>query len=189
MWAEVKPGEFRPEEDQKCRLLADASGRPVLKLVGVPTFRPYWAVIPSWGLATGEPWVCDYLLDDQYLDSEHRFFGSSACSDPGDASKDYGQSPRTLKAYEAARSARFEHGESGSPGRRGRPGFPPGLLDDPQPAWQELGERAFREWFNAPPAVKQRMGVRWGIGAWIPRSEAEARAILADLERFAAEGT
>jgi hypothetical protein len=113
MWAEVKPVPFTPEEVRKCELLADASERPVLKLVGVPTFRSYWAVEPS---EAGERWELDYLLDDQYLESEERFYNSPCLGNEADASEEFDQSPRTRAAYGAARAARFEYGEQGAAG-------------------------------------------------------------------------
>lgn len=94
MWAEVKPS--REGDDQvKCVALACATGFACLLLDGPPTYKEYWA-----GEAEGE---IGYLLTDEYIHDEHRFFSSP--------SGDEWASANTLHAYVLARSARFEHGE------------------------------------------------------------------------------
>lgn len=43
-FAEVKPGNFNPEELAKAQCLAQATGRPVLKLIGEPAAKNYAAI-------------------------------------------------------------------------------------------------------------------------------------------------
>jgi hypothetical protein len=108
MWAEVKAGAFTPEEQAKAKALADGTGFEVLRLPGMPTYTVYWATVPA-GREYGDE--ADYILDDQYVHSERRWFGSPGLRDGEDASKTYDTGERTRAAYEAARGARFEHGE------------------------------------------------------------------------------
>ena len=64
-WAEVKPGTFTTEEKERCQLLADSTGKPVILLDGMPEDRPYnhrgpngaggyWA----WSLCLGQAVGC-----------------------------------------------------------------------------------------------------------------------------------
>jgi hypothetical protein len=109
MWAEVKPAEFTDREQELAGDLADQSDFEVLKLVGVPEYRPYYAVQPASKMAEyGWDREMDYVLDDRYTDTEHRWFAS-----PGAdwAAETTWMSERTRAAYEAARGARFEYGE------------------------------------------------------------------------------
>jgi hypothetical protein len=109
MWAEVKASHLNVLEIAKTRALANGTGYPVLRLVGTPTYTVYWATHPD---EDGELSSRDYILDDQYIHSERRWFGAPGLDDGEDASKTYWMSPETRAAYEAARSARFEHGET-----------------------------------------------------------------------------
>jgi hypothetical protein len=58
-WAEIKPTYLNGTEERKCRLLADGTGFPCLFLVGVPTFKSYYAA--TWD--SGHYTVVDYSLD------------------------------------------------------------------------------------------------------------------------------
>lgn len=111
MWAEVKAERFTDEEWAKARALADGTRCEVLRLVGVPTYTVYWATCPTPGPGDIPFFNNDYILDDQYIHSERRWFGSPGLPKGADASKTYKPSERTSAAYAAARSARFEHGE------------------------------------------------------------------------------
>jgi hypothetical protein len=106
MWAEVKPVAFSLEEVARTRRLADGTGFEVLRLIGVPTYRVYWSTRPS-PASDEEPDQHDYILDDQYVHSEHRWFGSPGLDDEEDASRTYQMSERTREAYERARTIRF----------------------------------------------------------------------------------
>lgn len=96
-----------------------AEVKEVLQLIGVPTYKVYWAICPPGG---GYSWEkpsdladarMDYILDDQYCHSENRWFGSPALGEDEDllADPNHFTSEVTRAAYAAARSARFEHGE------------------------------------------------------------------------------
>lgn len=112
MWAEVKATAFSAEELARTHALANGTGREVLRLVGPPCFRVYWATTPIDDEdSRGEDF--DYILDDQYVHDEHRWFGSPGLVDESDAGAAYEQSDQTRAAYAAARGARFEHGELG----------------------------------------------------------------------------
>lgn len=115
MWAEVKPTRFTDDEDAKCVALADASGYPVLRLEGTPSWQRYYA----WQVCDYDDSECfwpgkhfrhvmwlDYHLTPEYL-NEHRFFVCGDLPEKPDAV--------TARAIMAARSARFEHGQSGAP--------------------------------------------------------------------------
>jgi hypothetical protein len=107
MWAEVKAAPFDATEEAKARALAEGTGAQVLMLVGTPTYTVYWAICP--GDEFGGR--INYILDDQYVHSERRWFCSPGLEDGEDASGTYWMSEATKAAYAAARSARFEHGE------------------------------------------------------------------------------
>lgn len=97
MWAEVKPKEFTSTEYRLIRELAKATEFPVLKLIGPPESKAYYAVEKTEGIES------DYAITNMYLD-EHRFYSS-----PGD---DLSCFDEIRKAVDVARSARFEHGET-----------------------------------------------------------------------------
>lgn len=105
MWAEVKALPFTEEEATKAKRLARASGYPVLRLVGPPRPIAYWADEPRPGeWSNDEEDLMDYLLTDQYIDDEHRFYHQ-----PNLAPEEEQEwlSLKTEAAYAAARGARF----------------------------------------------------------------------------------
>jgi hypothetical protein len=113
MWAEVKPAPLTAKEERKARCLAADSECAVLRLIGAPRYTVYTAVCPP---VDGAPYLgdIDYLLDDQYVDDEHRWYSSPELAPGEDASASFVPSERTRLAYLAAKQARFEHGESGA---------------------------------------------------------------------------
>jgi hypothetical protein len=113
MWAEVKAEALDEQELAKARALANGTNAEVLQLVGTPTFKVYWATCPDGQEHENDRGEFDYILDDQYIHSEKRWFGSPGVGDGEDLGRTYSMSERTKAAYDAARSARFEYGEGG----------------------------------------------------------------------------
>jgi hypothetical protein len=116
MWAEVKPQEFNQEENEKAKALANSTRFPVLRLIGMPDFRVYWAWLPQ-PPKFGDMDEMDYIVSmyHHYPTTEHRFyantefFGLSEDEMMVEVRATYGDTME--KGIEAARSARFEHGE------------------------------------------------------------------------------
>ena len=109
MFAEVKPDEFSEQETIKARLLSKTTGAPVLKLIGVPENKPYFAIEYVDTIDGPSDWFeYDYCLTTYhgYPFSEGRFYCMPGYG--GDEVHD-----DTEQAAIAARSARFEHGERG----------------------------------------------------------------------------
>ena len=99
MFAEVKPVELTAAELEKAQRLADASDCAVLRLIGPPEDKSYWASHPSsWRNEDGSFADTDYNVASTYLD-EGRFFSSTDGCPTND--------PETLRAIEASRAARF----------------------------------------------------------------------------------
>jgi hypothetical protein len=109
MWAEIKPEDFDNAAETKCRALVEQSGFKCLMLVGPPKYKEYLAWEKNnWRGVLEQRDVVEierfgYLLTDEYIHDEHRFF----CA-PGGGEW---ASAKTLHAYAQARQARFEHGE------------------------------------------------------------------------------
>ena len=101
MFAEVKPVEFTEPEMEKARRLAEASGHPVLRLVGSPEDRAYLACEPTVYARTHTDGDCDYYVSPyrNYHVDEGRFY----CCTDGTPSYE----AHTIAAIDAARSARF----------------------------------------------------------------------------------
>lgn len=83
MWAEVKPAVPSKDELGRAHALANASGHPVLLLVGKPSYGGYWAIHPdSCTFSYSPDDDCAYLHMDYdlfgytYHLSEHRFYAS-----------------------------------------------------------------------------------------------------------------
>ena len=123
MFAEVKAGEFTPEELRKCRLLAEATDYRVLLLDGAPDMRSYFAMHPpaywsdyGYAVTPSEP-SCDYVVssDHEYPQTQGRFFQDTGTAWPNPTR---GWSWDFQRSVNAARGARFEHGEHGL-GERG----------------------------------------------------------------------
>lgn len=122
MWAEVKPDRPTDQELRKAHDLANASGRPVLLLIGQPADLAYYAIEPDSNncsmpviLPDGATVsVMDYAPFEcsNYHLHEHRMFtGCGMCSE-FPKPWDYCNSPHDHPAVIAALSARFEHGEA-----------------------------------------------------------------------------
>lgn len=100
MWAEVKPMEFTEEEVVKAKLLVEATGFSILKLVGIPERKTYFAIENS-------SYECEYILSNyhNYPQEERRFYSMPGyeeeiflnCFDDID------------NCVEKAKSARFEY--------------------------------------------------------------------------------
>lgn len=99
MWAEVKPVEFSPEENELARQLNLGTGFPVLCLVGAPADKPYeaWAFY-SFGDFTVEKNTYSMTNYHGYPKDEHRFFSGS----PDDMRWD-----DTAQAAKIARNKKF----------------------------------------------------------------------------------
>ncbi|MDD5049632.1 MAG: hypothetical protein PHH49_08570 [Candidatus Omnitrophica bacterium] len=110
MWAEVKANDFNDAENTKARALAEATGRPVLRLVGPPDFKTYLAWEPPM-----EDWMeeYDYLISmyHNYPTDEHRFYSNSGYIPCWNFEGEWPDSG-VRRAIEKSRSARFEHGEA-----------------------------------------------------------------------------
>ena len=106
VYVEVKP---EGGDDTKSRLLAKATGRPVMLAFGDPDTRSFacWNFGPSWG--SNE--LASVAFLDKYLVGrnahEHRLYWAPE-------SDRYDEEDFVRSAVHAARSARFEHGESGA---------------------------------------------------------------------------
>lgn len=114
MWAEVKGKDFTEDENKKAKALAILSGKPVLRLVGIPDYRTYLAWVSD---KNGNVFECDYLVSTyhKYFYNEHRFYSNTEVMDADlDFTRDYVSQVfgNTMEAgITAAKSARFEHGE------------------------------------------------------------------------------
>lgn len=113
MYGEVKPKQPDSEEIEKAKRLAEASGYPVLLLVGMPDFCSYWAIQPE-----GE--VRDYIISNyhDYPNHEGRFYCMTGMETEKQRAKllpvsfrGSGFEREVYNAVFAARAARFEFGE------------------------------------------------------------------------------
>lgn len=122
MWAEVKGSGFTLPELRKAHDLANASGGPVLLLIGQPADLAYYAIEPDtdewnppFSLADGtRVFVMDYApfeLSHYHL-YENRMFGGCGMNSEFPAPWEYTDSPHAHPAVVAALAARFEHGET-----------------------------------------------------------------------------
>lgn len=116
MWAEVKANEFNDTENAKAKALANATDRPVLRLVGPPDFKTYMAFIPE--KYYGEDIEVDHDETDflismyhNYPINEHRFYENSGYGGGWSFEGEWPDSG-VRGAIEKSRSTRFEHGET-----------------------------------------------------------------------------
>lgn len=112
MWAEVKPDDFSTIEREKCKELSDATGHPVLLLVGPPDFKLYTGVHSGYDPEQNytQRYECRYLLDIDHHGRKHFNRGRLYCAEgeesvftePEAFSREYRQ------AVHLARAERFD---------------------------------------------------------------------------------
>ncbi len=104
MWAEVKGEEFTDEETKKAINLANGTGNPVLKLIGIPEPKTYAAIHNE----DGEGYY-GYALSNyhNYPQTESRFYSDP----PGMNIEDMGFED-TIKAIIKSKEFRFEYGKN-----------------------------------------------------------------------------
>lgn len=80
-WGECKPTHFYPDEETKCRLLANQTGFPCLFLIGPPDFKAYTGATWDCGNYTVVPYSLD--IDNHWkLYEQHRLFSDPSYDDP-----------------------------------------------------------------------------------------------------------
>lgn len=100
VWYEIKPEDFTPAEEAKCRALYQVTGYPVMQAIGVPATYEDLAVTLS---GAGAP--SRSVSNDAMLRQLFSYYGYK--SHPAQFRQTYNNAVR------AARQARFEHGEHG----------------------------------------------------------------------------
>lgn len=115
MFAEVKPEFLDNREMRVARLLAEATGRDVLLLVGAPDFKPYLGVECRDVVENepGEIFETPYSLDiwwrKKYYFKEGRFYHDPVFPEHNESIRgEVNFSERYVKAVYAARGERFE---------------------------------------------------------------------------------
>lgn len=126
-WVEIKGPAPTDEEIEKCRLLAEMSGKQVLLIHGEPwsendknsygiqvfrTPNDHWHMSEGWEFGEGRRNPQEIWL----VSEDQNAFALNPIPHPGDHKFPlYGSYARTIMGgLSEARSARFEHGESGS---------------------------------------------------------------------------
>lgn len=101
LWAEVKRGEFLPDEVRRCQALAGVTGHEVVMLAGPPDCVFY-------DLAYDDDVATSYVLVSDfhgYCVSERRFYVAPGYDNPIDEGA---WTPTAQAAIEAARAERFD---------------------------------------------------------------------------------
>lgn len=113
MWGEVKPEDLSAAEKEKCKELTDATGHPVLLLVGPPDFKVYSAVHSARDPERNytQRYECHYLLDIHYhgrrfYDGEGRLWCAEGEESIFRFAEDFSREYR--QAVHLARSERFD---------------------------------------------------------------------------------